>query len=214
MNVPNDDDGVLAVLKDWHEATALKERIQTTIAEEIAAVSARFSPEIAALDAKVHEAETALEAYAQAHPELFLAGGQPQTRKLGFYQLGWRDNPPKVDVPEGAETEKSIIEILGTLWIDAPEQSRERWAFVRGWWRDKQELARDVIRGHATLPEVAPEVTQALQAAGIAVVRERRFVVALKPPLPKKVRVAKAKEATPEAEAPQAEPAPQENPNA
>ncbi len=43
----------------------------------IAAVSARFSPEVAALDGQIREAEAALEAYALAHPELFLAAGQP-----------------------------------------------------------------------------------------------------------------------------------------
>lgn len=193
MNIPNDDDGVLAVLKNWQEATALKDRLESTLAEEIAAVSARFSPEVAALDGQIREAEAALEAYALGHPELFLAGGQPQTRKVGFYQLGWRDNPPKVQVPEGAETENSVIEILRNLWLDCPQETRERWAFLRGWFRERETLARDVIRTHATLPEVAPEVVQALQAAGIAVVRERRFVVALKPPLPKKVRAGKAK---------------------
>ena len=31
MNIPNDDDGVLAVLKNWQEATALKDRLESTL---------------------------------------------------------------------------------------------------------------------------------------------------------------------------------------
>ena len=202
--IPTDDGGVIALLKDWSEATLAKKRIQTTIEDEVAKTAATFAVALQTLQADADACEAALRAYCEARPDAFRdASGNPLVRAYGeYFQLGWRDNPSSVklaggDTSEAAE-EGAVVALQTLIFATA---GNAEYAFLPGWIRERaSELNRATIRAHADMPDCPATVTQALRVAGIEVVHERKFVIALNPPKVKKT-TAKGKKAKAAAEA-------------
>ena len=187
--VPVDDDGVVALLKDWAELQAARDAAMARLDEEITKSTAAMAQALAPADAEAAAIETALAKFIDAHPTRFHdESGLPRVEKIGqYFDLGLRENPPKVvigsgkDSPADWEGAVSAVEAVISYTADNPE-----FAFMSGWIRTRKEVDKAVILSHHAMADRPKHVDDALRLCGLQVVQQTRVVIGIKPPTKKK----------------------------